>query len=45
MVENVTTLLLEEWEDDIHTSEMGTWEFVRTFKTSEFNCRGQNTLY
>jgi hypothetical protein len=24
---------------------MGTWEFVGTFETSEFNCKGQNTLH
>jgi hypothetical protein len=41
----VTTLLLEEWEDDTHTPEMGTWESIGTSKTSEFNFRGQNTLH
>jgi hypothetical protein len=40
----VATLLLEEWEDDSHTPEMGTWESVGTPKTSEFDCRGQNIL-
>jgi hypothetical protein len=34
----VTTLLLEEWEDDFHTPEMGTWESVGTPKTSKFDC-------
>ncbi len=42
---NVATLLLEEWEDDTHTPEMGTWESIRTPKTSKFNCKGQNTLH
>jgi hypothetical protein len=41
----ITTLLLEEWEDEIHTLKMGTWESIEIFKTSEFNCRGQNTLH
>jgi len=41
---SVTTPLLEECENDTHTPEMGTWESFGTFKTSEFNCRGQNTL-
>jgi hypothetical protein len=41
----VTTLLLEEWEDDSHTPEMGTWESVGTPKTSEFDFRGQNTFH
>jgi hypothetical protein len=40
----VTTPLLEECEDEIHTPEMGTWESMGTPKTSEFNCRGQKTL-
>jgi len=45
----VTTPLLEECEDDIHTPEMGTWEFSGTWESSgipeisEFNYRGQNT--
>jgi hypothetical protein len=42
---NVATLLLEEWEDDIHTPEMGTWESSRTSETLEFDCKGQNTLH
>ncbi len=42
---SVATLLLEEWEDDTHTPEMGTWESTGTPKTSEFDCRGQNTLH
>jgi hypothetical protein len=41
---NVATPLLKECEDDTHTPEMGTWESFGTPKTSEFNCRGQNTL-
>ncbi len=41
----VITLPLEEWEDDIHTFEMGTWESIGTPKTLKFNCRGQNTLH
>jgi hypothetical protein len=44
MVDKVT-LLLEECEDDIHTFEMGSWEFIGTFKISKFDCRGQNILY
>ncbi len=42
---NVATLLLEEWEDDIHTLKMGTWESTETPKTSELDCKGQNTLH
>jgi hypothetical protein len=41
--EDVTTPLLEECEDDTHTPEMGTWESFETPKTSELDCRGQNT--
>jgi hypothetical protein len=41
----VATPLLEECEDDIHTPKMGTWESSKTPKTSEFNCRVQNTLH
>jgi hypothetical protein len=40
-----TTLLLEEWEDDTHTPEMGTWESTETLETLEFNCKGQNTSH
>jgi hypothetical protein len=43
--ERVATLLLEEWEDDIHTPKMGTWESTRTFETSKLDCKGQNTLH
>ncbi len=39
----VTTPLLEEYEDDTHTPEMGTWESSETPKTLELDCRGQNT--
>ncbi len=39
----VTTPLLEKCEDEIHTLKMGTWESTGTFKTSEFDCKGQNT--
>jgi hypothetical protein len=39
----VTTPLLEECEDEIHTPKMGTWESTKTFETSEFDYRGQNT--
>jgi hypothetical protein len=42
---NVATLVLEECEDDTHTPEMGTWEFTGTPETSEFDCKGQNTLH
>ncbi len=41
----VATLLLEEWEDDIHTPKMGTWESIETPEILEFDCRGQNTSY
>jgi hypothetical protein len=41
---DVATPLLEECEDDTHTLEMGTWESSGTPKTSEFDCKGQNTL-
>ncbi len=41
----LATLLLEEWEDDSHTPEMGTWESVGTPETSEFDCSDQNTLH
>jgi hypothetical protein len=47
----VATLLLEEWEDDSHTPEMGTresigtWESIGTFETSEFDSRDQNTSH
>jgi hypothetical protein len=40
---SVTTPLLEECEDDIHTPEKRTWESSRTPQTSKFDCRGQNT--
>jgi hypothetical protein len=36
--------ILEDCEDDIHTLEMGTWESSGILKTSEFNCKGQNSL-
>jgi hypothetical protein len=39
----VVTPLLEKCEDNTHTPKMGTWEFLKTPKTSEFDCRGQNT--
>jgi hypothetical protein len=41
----VATLLLERWEDDYHTLEMGTWESAGTIETLEFDFRGQNTLH
>jgi hypothetical protein len=41
----VATLSLEEWEDDSHTLEMGTWESAETPKTSELDLKGQKTLY
>jgi hypothetical protein len=41
----VATLLLQEWEDDTHTPEMGAWESTGIPKTSEFNCKGQNILH
>jgi hypothetical protein len=36
---------LRECEDETHTLEMRTWESTGTPETSEFNCRGQNTLH
>jgi hypothetical protein len=42
---NVATLLLEEWEDDIHTPEMGAWESTKTPKNLKFDYRGQNTSH
>jgi len=33
----------KECEDDSHTPEMGTWESSGTPKTSEFDCKAQNT--
>jgi hypothetical protein len=41
----VATPLLEECDNDTHTLKMGTWESSGTFKTLEFNCRGQNTSH
>ncbi len=41
----VATPFLEECEDDTHTLEMGTWKSSEIPKTSEFDCRGQNTLH
>jgi hypothetical protein len=41
----IATLLLEEWEDDTHTPEMGTWESTGAPKTSKLNFRGQKTLH
>jgi hypothetical protein len=37
--------ILRECEDETHIPEMGTWESSGTPETSEFNCRGQNTLH
>jgi hypothetical protein len=36
---------LRKWEDETHTLEIGTWESSRTFETSKFNYKGQNTLH
>jgi hypothetical protein len=41
----VVTLLLEEWEDDTHTPEMGTWESTKTPEISKLDSRGQNTSH
>ncbi len=41
----IANLFLEKWEDDTHIPEMGTWESIGTPKTSEFDCKGQNTLH
>ncbi len=40
---HVATPFLEECEDDTRIPEMGTWESSKTFETSKFNCKGQNT--
>jgi hypothetical protein len=42
---SVATLLWGECEDGTHTLGMGTWESIGTPKTSEFDCRGQNTSH
>ncbi len=36
---------MEQWEDDTHTPETGTWKSTGTLKTSEFDCKGQNTSH
>jgi hypothetical protein len=36
---------LRECEDETRTSEMETWESSETPKTSEFDCKGQNTSH
>ncbi len=41
----VANLLLEEWEDDTHTLEIGTWESIGTPEISKFNCKGPNTSH
>jgi hypothetical protein len=38
-------LTLRECEDETHTPEMGTWKSSRTLESSEFDCKGQNTLH
>ncbi len=36
---------LRECEDETHIPKVGTWESSGTPKTSQFNCRGQNTSH
>ncbi len=36
---------LKECEDETHIPEMGTWESSGTPKSSEFDCKGQNTSH
>jgi len=36
---------LRECEDETHIPKMGTWESSGTPKTSEFDCKGKNTLH
>ncbi len=36
---------LRECGDETHTPKIGTWESSGIPKTSEFDCRGQNTLH
>ncbi len=35
---------LRECEDEIHTQSVGTWESSGISRTSELDCKGQNTL-
>jgi hypothetical protein len=42
---NVVTPLLEECEDDTHTSKMGIHDFSGTPEISKFNSRGQKTSH
>jgi len=44
-MQTVTTLLWRKCEDETHTPEIGTQESPETPKTSEFDCKGQNTLH
>ncbi len=37
--------ILRNCENETHTPEMGAWESFETPETSEFDCRGQNTLH
>jgi len=41
----VATPLWRKCEDETHIPEIGTWESSETPETSEFDCRGQNTLH
>jgi hypothetical protein len=45
MARTITTLLLEECEDDIHIPKIGTWESTKILETSKFDCRHQNTSH
>jgi hypothetical protein len=40
-----TTASMLKCEDETHTPGMGTWASTGTPETSEFDCRGQNTLH
>jgi hypothetical protein len=36
---------LRKCEDETHIPKMGTWESSWTLESSEFDCKGQNTLH
>jgi hypothetical protein len=44
-ITSVSQPYFEKGEDETHTPEMGTWKSTGTPKTSEFDCKGQNTLH
>jgi hypothetical protein len=42
---NCCSPTLKECEDETQTPKIGTWESFETPKTSEFNCKGPNSLH